>query len=236
MNQVQQEKKDLYIEIKKLLTKTVGTNSLIAYETNVKNISFIQTRYFYLNFNTSKDKELKQKKCYLKKSQGDNPLLLLCLMDDSINTTLSLDRFGYSSFNILSYYNVLIYNKYNESFTIKEKGARIIAKYPDVLDFSSKDELNFTIYGYLYDLKGNLTLNPKIENVKCERGYGGYLLFHCIEPKSHFKGETSGYYYLYYTNSFGEKSIFYEVTPFNVILSGSIVSYKFMIILIFLLL
>ena len=130
----------------------------------------------------------------------------------------------------------MIYNKYNESFTIKEKGARIIAKYPDVLDFSSKDELNFTVYGYLYDLKGNLTLNPKIDNVKCEHGYGGYLLFHYTVPKSHFKGETSGYYYLYYTNSFGEKSIFYEVTPFKVILSGSIVSYKFMIILIFLLL
>ena len=96
-----------------------------------------------------------------KKSQGDNPLLLLCLMDDSINTTLSLYRFSYSSFNILSYYNVLIYNKYNESFTIKEKGAHIKAKYPDVLDFSSKDELNFTVYGHLYDLKGNLTLNPK---------------------------------------------------------------------------
>ena len=236
MNQVQQEKKDLYIEIKKLLTKTVGTNSLIAYETNVKNISFIQTRYFYFYFNTSKDKYSQQKKCYPKKSQGDNPLLLLCLMDDSINTTLSLDRFGYSSFNILSYYNVLIYNKYNESFTIKEKGAHIKAKYPDVLDFSSKDELNFTVYGHLYDLKGNLTLNPKIENVKCEHGHGGYLLFHCTVPKSHFKGEKSGYYSLYYTNSFGEKSIFYEVTPFKVILSGCIVSYKFMIILIFLLL
>lgn len=147
MNQVQQETKNLYIEIKKLLTNIVGTNSLIAFETNVKNISFIQTRYFYLYFKTSKDKYLQQKMCYLKKNRDDNPLLLLCKMDDSINTTLSLDRFGYSSFNILSYYNVLIYNKYNESFTIKEKGANINAKYPDILDFSSKDELNFTVYG-----------------------------------------------------------------------------------------
>ena len=234
MNQVKQEKKDLYIEIITLLTNPVGTNNLIAFETNVKNISFIQTRFFYLGFNRNSDKYQTQKMCFLKKNEYDKSLLLLCHMDSSINTTLSLDRFSYLSLDILSYYNVMITNKYYESFTITEKGAHINAKYPDILDFSTKDELNFTVYGHLIDYNGNLTLNIKIDNVKCKHGSGGYNVIQCVVPKSHFEGEKSGLYYLHYTNSLGEKSIFYEVTPFKVILSGSIVSYKFIFILIFL--
>ena len=94
--------------------------------------------------------------------------------------------------------------------------------------------MNFTVYGHLIDYNGNLTLNIKIDNVKCKHGSGGYNVIQCVVPKSHFEGEKSGLYYLHYTNSLGEKSIFYEVTPFKVILSGSIVSYKFIFILIFL--
>ena len=167
---------------------------------------------------------------HAKKNEDNNPLLLLCLNGGSKGETISLNTFSRYYDDLLSFnYNFQISNSINETFTINGLTTNIQAKYPDILDFSSNNVLNFSIFGFFGNYLGDiLSLNPKEANLKCEAK--------CIVPKSHFKGEKNGYYYLHYNNSLGGKSIFYEVTPFNVILSGSIVSYKFMIILIFLLL
>ena len=93
------------------------------------------------------------------------------------------------------------------------------------MDFTSKNETNFTIYGLLYDHFDKLTFNPKYGHLECEMGRF-YSTAQCIVPKSHFQGKKSGYYYLYYNDSFGVKSVFYDVSPFKVILSGSIISYN----------
>ena len=98
-----------------------------------------------------------------------------------------------------------------------------MSKYPDISDFTSKNETNFTLYGFIYKFREKLSINPKLGNLKCDI-YPTTI--QCIVPKSHFTGEKSGYYYIHYTDSLGDKSIFYEINPFKVILSGSIISYN----------
>lgn len=162
---------------------------------------------------------------HAKKNEDNNPLLLLCLNGGSKGETISLNTFSRYYDDLLSFnYNFQISNSINETFTINGLTTNIQAKYPDILDFSSNNVLNFSIFGFFGNYLGDiLSLNPKEANLKCEANWG---IYQCIVPKSHFKGEKNGYYYLHYNNSLGGKSIFYEVTPFKVILSGNVISSK----------
>ena len=221
-----QRKKNVYIEIKKIISKQVEEGTYIAYETNVTNISSIETRSYTFDFKSFSDKYEHKPQCLFKKNEDDTPLMLLCYIEFDQNVTAKMKRFISISIDYLSYiYNFTVSYPNEENFTVKGTGAYVVGKYPDILDFSLKDELNFTIYGRSLYKNDKLTLNPKSDNLKCQ--YSGFEIYQCIVPKSHFKGEKSGYYYLHYTNSLGGKSIYYEVTPFKVILSSNIISCKF---------
>ena len=75
----------------------------------------------------------------------------------------------------------------------------------------------FSYQCYYYGLK----LNRNSPELQCSRGSYNYN-YGCIVPKSHFNGLKSGNYFLYHRNGnsyFGNyTNIFYEVTPFEVIL------------------
>ena len=64
-------------------------------------------------------------------------------------------------------------------------------------------------------LDWKIKLNPESEVLECTNKLG---LLNCIVPLSHFDYEQDGYYNLHYTNSRGDLSIYYEVTPFKVLL------------------
>ena len=84
------------------------------------------------------------------------------------------------------------------------------------LDFTKEDYSNFTTWTYQSPHHG-IRLNKDAEELVCSSiGY----VESCIVPKSHFNGLKTGYYYLYHGHYDKTKglNIYYEVTPFKVIL------------------
>ena len=132
-----------------------------------------------------------------------------------------MDKVNHLSLDFIDYnYNFTVNYQKEESYSRGVKSEYIIGVYPNILDFTSQNETNFSIVGYINYNLDKLTLNLESENLKCEANYK-YTTIQCIVPKSHFKGEKSGYYYLHYPDSLGDISLYYEANPFKVILSGS---------------
>ena len=127
--------------------------------------------------------------------------------------------------NIHIKYNfILSYNK-NEIVRTLDCGGitnNIALIYPQILNFTNQENINITMYSYQCYYYG-LKLNINSPELQCSRGRN-YYNYGCIVPKSHFTGLKSGNYYLYHRNSnqyHGNYiNIFYEVTPFKVILPG----------------
>ena len=66
-------KKDIYINIKKLITQFIEKNNFIVYETNITDINKISTDFFTLITEINNSLE-----CMLQKNKNDGNLLLLC--------------------------------------------------------------------------------------------------------------------------------------------------------------
>ena len=219
------KKENLYIEIKRLMSPSIISLIYAAYETNVTSIDILRTRNTIFEFKRKSDNSDYTSECYFKKNEDNTPLILICSIYNEYSE-LSLNKIKYLSMNFIDYkYNFIITYQNEEWFKRKGRGENIWAKYPDILYFTSKNETNFTIHGVISLIFDRLTFNPKFGYLKCEISRY-YQTAQCIVPKSHFLGEKSGYYYLHYNDSLGVESIFYEVAPFKVILSGSIISYN----------
>ena len=216
----QKQKQDIYVELQNLISYKEDSFRFIAFKTNITNIPFIQTRGLKLNFKNLNSSKVDGHYCFFKNYEDNAPLMFLCRMDKEENNKLILDDFQtqktYTEFN--QNYNFIISYPKRESFTVtEEKGNYFQAKFPDVLDFSTKDEVNFTLTGIVNN-NYLLILNPKSEGFVCD--YHLINVVHCTVKKSHFEGEKSGDFSLYYINNFGEKIKLYELSPFKVILSG----------------
>lgn len=220
----EKKKTDIYVEIQKLISNKEESNRYIAFKTNVTDISsIIHTQPILVNFKNIKNGLFYQHPCFFKKYENNNQLMFLCLMFEEKNVTLTMNGFDsptkYTDLN--QNYNFIISYPTKENITITDKlGSYILARYPDTLDFTSKNELEINIYGDFH-LEHKYYLNPKSTNLTCVIIQG---ILNCKVPKSHFQGEQSGDYNLYYNNSAREKSMFYEMTPIKVIIpkgSGS---------------
>ena len=101
-------------------------------------------------------------------------------------------------------------------FTItNQKGAYFSNCYPKILDFQNTSSIT-VLYEYnTYDTHPNFRINPLSEDLDCQYLDG---LTKCLVPISHFNYEESGYFNTYYTDSKGGLSIFYDLSPFKVIL------------------
>ncbi len=216
-------RKRVYVEIKRLLSPSVVSTFYLTYETNVTNIDVLRTKGGIFKFIGENDNYLTT--CFFKTKKDDNKLLFICAIQDTFGT-YRLDKVNRLSLDFIDYnYNFTVNYQKEESYSRGVKSEYIIGVYPNILDFTSQNETNFSIVGYINYNLDKLTLNLESENLKCEANYK-YTTIQCIVPKSHFQGKKSGYYYLYYTNFLGGKSLFYEVEPFKVILSGSIISFS----------
>ena len=203
------DKKNININIIKLLTPKVDKNSLIAFETNIDDIPIITTDYFIVNL-----KKNDVTKCHFKKhsNQKDDKLLLLCIADTPGEYIFDINEANLDNLNIL-YSFKKIETKTSEKVTISEnEGTKIISVYPDSLNFTSQDEL---IIRYHIENPG------KLKNIKLNNNSTSYLeckdknnIKECTVPKSHFK--ESGYYYTYYTNSFETNVISYEIPKIQI--------------------
>ena len=213
------QKQDIYVELQNLISYKEEYYRYIAYKTNITNFPSIQTRPIYLYFKNP-NKEESRLQCFFKNNGDNTPLMFLCFVEVGKDNILMLDDFrSQNNISVFSQnYNFIISYPKRENFTIIDKyGAYFFAKYPDVLDFTTKNEINFTLSGVI-GKKLKYTLNPKSQGFYCDAI--SYVI-HCKVTKSHFEGEKSGDFSLYYINSLGEKSKFYELSPFKVILKGS---------------
>ena len=221
LKNTKKQKQDIYVELQNLISIKEESYRYIAYKTNITNLPFIQTTAFSFNFKNLNSSKVYERPCFFK-NDGDNaPLMFLCKMEKEENNILILDDFQsqktYTEFH--QNYNFIISYPKRESFTITEGlGNYFNAKYPDVLDFSTKNEINFTLTGIVNDIHKFIS-NSKSEGLVCD--YPLLLVVNCKVTKSHFEGEKSGDFSLYYINTLGEKSKIYEISPFKVILSES---------------
>ena len=202
------KKKDIYINIKKLMTQFKEKNNFLAYETNTTDINKVSTDFFILARERKDDLE-----CVLKKN--DEKLLLLCKALIPGKSFLGeIKKTNLAHLNIL-YNFIIIDGKNEEEYTIYDKEGSIISLvFPEELDFNSTDSY---IIRYITDyperLKG-IKLNSKSSDSLICKDKKDFK--ECIVPEKHFNEE--GYYYTYYTNSLSKESIAYEASIIKIIL------------------
>ena len=201
-------KKDFPLEIKKLKNNIVDMVSFIYYETNITNIYELTTNIFSISFNGSTIT------CMFKKYTHTESLFLICHALKSGNTSLGeIKQINLSNINIE--YNFIIKEGFNnENISINGVGGAISAVYPEILDFTNKDNLILKI-GVLGNLKG-IKLNPDSSNDLVCKSSTRYI--ECIVPKNHFDKKETGYYYIHSTNYLNKSFIRYESPAINIIL------------------
>ena len=204
-------KKNININITKLLTHKVDKNSFIILETetDIDNIPIITTDYFSINTNKNDDM-----KCLFKKisNQKDDKLLLLCQANSPGEYKLDINEKNLNNLNILYSFKISK-NTISEPVTVSEQeGTKIISVYPNSLNLTTLDKLTINYQ----------TENPeKLKNIKLNKDSTSYLecnnkigMKECIVTQSHFN--QSGNYYTYYTNSLGDEVISYEIPKIQI--------------------
>ena len=203
-------KKDINLEITKLLTPFVDMNTYIVYETNIIDIPQITTDYFSINNNNGAN-------CLFKKSNENknDKLFLFCVAENSGEYSLGkINELILDNINIL--YNFKITEKENrENFAVSEyKSSIIYSVYPEEIDFNKQDSF---IIRYETDyperLNGIKLNNDSSFELEC---FNRIRIKECYVNQTHF--DESGEYYTYYQTSFGYESISLETQKIKVIL------------------
>ena len=202
-------KEDIYLNITKLITLEIDKNNYIVYETNITNISNVNTDIFILS--TSGKGNLK---CFFKKYRKDQGKLLLLCDSEKLESGSLNEISAITIKNIHALYNFIIPKTFNNhTFSIsKNIGIKISFVYPEELNFTSKDILTIKLKTEQPHLLNEIKLNNNSNsNLECKNGI---QMKECTVSKDHFK--SSGYYNIYYKNSFGYNSISYEISPIQV--------------------
>ena len=205
-------KKEIKLEIEKLLTPIVDYNTFFIYETNITDIPIITTNLFNITTNSSK-----RITCLFKKNNNKDKLLLLCLATTIGEMTLGqIDEMTLDDINII--YNFTIAATYKEDrISVVNIGSSILLSvYPTEIDFNKKDSFNIiyeTEYPQMF-FRFILDKNASSPDLFCYDSIGAKV---CTVYQSHFS--KSGDYYTYYGNSLGELTISYELPTIKVILN-----------------
>ena len=219
------DKENINVQIKKLLNGNANSGVMIAYETDVTQISQCTTKYFDLNFTLEGSSETKDASCFFKKNKDNKPLLLLCTMyyQNSAEFTLSQIKEEMKLEDINIKYNFIIKpEKNDEKINYSSKndiGGIIFSIHPNILDFTKKDSYSVGFGGDVRNLRG-LAIEPNLKkDLDCVYESEGSGYIHCTIPKSYFEGQKNGDYYAYQNNHLGTKSPCYEAEPIKVVLA-----------------
>ena len=210
------QKEDIFINITKLLDNNIDTNTYIAYETNVTNISDIISETFMLSFRGFSQTYFT---CRIKKSIKTS-LLIVCQIINS--GTFYLEEIMGEKIlnNINAKYNFRIQPLHiRDKFEVDDAGIYIKSIYPLTLNYYLYDTINIDIdvdRSWSNGLIPEIKLNPDSDRLNCYELE--YKKERCIVPKTHFEGKEDGYFYIQYTNYFDNITIFHQLSPFQVIL------------------
>ena len=215
------EKTDVYVGITELIENITEKGTVMAYKTNVTDISNVITniKSFTLDFENINDKE-GSCSCAFRK-YDDTPLLIICAMENDGTNWLKAITNEKIYNNLNNKYNFRIQPVNNREKIIYHKngGSIIHWIHPQTLDFTKSDTL---IIEYGMEDPSSLigiTFTEINQDLKCQ--IIGREVKRCTVPKSHFKGLKSGYYFTKHNNHLGTKSTSYEGRPVKVILDDS---------------
>ena len=225
-------KEDIFVNVENLLTNDIDGKGVIAYKTNVTNISnyYLIDKGFMLTFlkikNNTIDGEI-QFECHFLK-YDETPLILLCYASEE--GTFRLKEIKETIISDASIkYNYIIKNVANSPVNYyKKTGAFIHWYYPRELDFEAKG--NWIVIDFYVDNSADLnglTFNETFGDLKCENIKNN--IKRCNITKDYFPDERFGYYYIHRKNHLDKKIISYEVPPIKVIImppNGEMVIYS----------
>jgi hypothetical protein len=210
-------KKDIYVGITKLVENIAEHDTLIAYKTNVTDISNVRTdlESFSLKFE-NRDGE-KESSCSFRKYEN-NPLLLVCFVKDGVFWLKEIEEeIILDDINIKYNFRIQPVNNNKKIISDRgEKGSFIFFLFPEILDFTKEDILTVDYFIENPDSLTGITFNEDAEDLICETL--GRRIKRCEVPKSHFNGKESGYYFTKHTNLLDGKSFSYEAPPIKIIL------------------
>ena len=221
------KKQDIYINITKLIdmadskvsfiVPSIENNTYAVFETNVTNMHKISTNYFKIT--TKYNNNLS---CFLKKNNEQNGDKLYLFCDADYHTNYGIYQFtiiGKNEINnahILYNFILLPNSKNYQGYIFGKKGTKVFSVYPEILDFTSKDNLTIKIQTEKPELLELIKLNnDSSSQLDCINKIG---IKECVVPKNHFT--KSGYYNVYHNNSFAKMMIIYEIPKINVLLEG----------------
>ena len=222
------QKINVYINITKLLTKSLDKNSFIVYETNITNIPEVNT---LLPNNITLFEKEDIGFCFLRKA-GNSPLLLLCLPNHEGVYSLKEIKNEIRITDINYKYNFIILPVINNEkaivSNIDSNEPLILSIYPNVLDFNKKDLIQIDIF-FIFLMGGEYTLdrfslNEDEEYLKCEINLKEEYFYkiRCNVSNNNFKSKNNKNYYILYDNPISKKkSILYYSSPLTVILPSN---------------
>ena len=220
-------KKDVSVNIKKLLVDANEHDVPIAYETDVTDVSNFYVfgnydfRLTFINENSKGEIREKNNSCSFLK-YDNNPLYLVCWANgDGKNRLKEIkDEITIKDNNIQYDYKIKPVNNEEKIQYSSPSGSFIFWYYPKVLDFT-KNSGPISIYYWIEDadLLTGFTYNENEKDLTCQSVERS--LKKCEITKEHFKGKKSGAYFLKHTNHLEKKSISYEVPPIKVIVDES---------------
>ena len=212
------QKKNVNVNIKKLLSNKATSGGTFAYETEADfEVPNLKTSTFNVEFQYINNKA--NANCYLKKS-AKTKLLLICSFNGqgeiylgNMNNYIQQDDMHYQ-------YNFIIHPAFNnEKITIIANSASpLYLAYPEELNLTSGDPLTVR---FLYDEEKIAPKKIKLNNVsytdlECKDLIG---MIKCIVPLSHFEDKkTDNYYPDQCTDASNDCGTFYGVDPIKITL------------------
>ena len=177
-------KEEIYVELKEALNDKSEFGALIAFETNISEISPLTSNEFdYLL-----DLDNNTIKCFFKRYIGDNlNLMLLCETKEENYTFNSSILLNISVSNYK--YNFIINKSLDKNITVSGNGKKVYLTNPWTIDFTQKNETIIEYYLNGSEYFNNIKLDKKGSYLQCdtEKFYKK-----CVIKNNHFlSGEQS---------------------------------------------
>ena len=211
----------IIVDYPEILSLKAGEN--IAYKTNSSSSPNIITDKFNMTFVDISNRTIKKEfSCYLKTSQEQSNLNLLCTITEEGSYLLLPQGKESTTIHYKYKFNVVKIAEDPAPFNVTGKGSQIFLTYPNSVNLTFEESVTLK---YLMDepsLEENILITQNIaatsnDLVTCSN-YGKVKM--CKVPLNFFEGKNSGFFYTYHSLNTEQTDYapFYESNPINFIL------------------